>query len=173
MQLPARSLRFKPTPNDSDYRTSSPALGFHRQVARELSRVAPINLLRPSCQPWAGGAISLHAVVRRLRDLLPPTFEDLDKVCARPPPYSGDAHLVPCSGAAHPILCCGDPHPKSVLHAPCTSGHGATLEYQMRSQLLVFHLFVQVAACTEQVSALPRRRLQLRRWPATAGRCCT
>lgn len=42
--------------------------------------MAPINLLRPSCRPWTGGAISLHAVVERLRDLLPPTFEELDKV---------------------------------------------------------------------------------------------
>ena len=61
------------------------------QVARELSRVAPINLLRPSCRPWRGGAISLHKVTARLRDLLPPTFEDLDTVrggaraLARPP----------------------------------------------------------------------------------------
>lgn len=52
------------------------------QVAQELSRVAPINLLRPSCRPWTGGAISLYEVVERLRDLLPPTFEDLDKVWA-------------------------------------------------------------------------------------------
>ncbi|CAK0784113.1 hypothetical protein CVIRNUC_007316 [Coccomyxa viridis] len=48
-----------------------------RQVAEELSRVAPIYLLRPSCVPWRGGAISLSAVVNRLKDLLPPTFEDL------------------------------------------------------------------------------------------------
>jgi hypothetical protein len=53
---------------------------MHMQVARELSRVAPINLLRPSCEPWTGGVVSLHAVVERLRDLLPPTFEDLKKV---------------------------------------------------------------------------------------------
>ncbi|CAL8469101.1 g8642 [Coccomyxa elongata] len=49
------------------------------QVARELSRVAPINLLRPSCRPWIGGAISLNAVVNRLSELLPPRFEDLEK----------------------------------------------------------------------------------------------
>ena len=41
--------------------------------------MAPVNLLRPSCRPWTGGAISLHAVVERLRDLLPPTFEELQK----------------------------------------------------------------------------------------------
>lgn len=50
------------------------------QVARELSRVAPINLLRPSCRPWIGGAISLNPVVKRLSELLPPRFEDLEKV---------------------------------------------------------------------------------------------
>jgi hypothetical protein len=50
------------------------------QVAEELSRVAPIYLLRPSCAPWTGGVISLTAVVDRLKDLLPPTFEDLNTV---------------------------------------------------------------------------------------------
>ncbi|CAL5230039.1 g13484 [Coccomyxa viridis] len=49
-----------------------------KQVAEELSRVAPVYLLRPSCAPWTGGAISLAAVVERLKDLLPPTFEDLN-----------------------------------------------------------------------------------------------
>lgn len=54
-------------------------------MARELSRVAPIHLLRPSCRPWTGGAISLHAVVERLHDLLPPTFEELQKARAESP----------------------------------------------------------------------------------------
>ncbi len=43
--------------------------------------MAPIYLLRPSCVPWTGGVISLAAVVERLKDLLPPTFEDLNTVC--------------------------------------------------------------------------------------------
>lgn len=42
--------------------------------------MAPIYLLRPSCVPWTGGVISLAAVVERLKDLLPPTFEDLNTV---------------------------------------------------------------------------------------------
>ena len=42
--------------------------------------MAPIYLLRPSCVPWTGGVISLTAVVDRLKDLLPPTFEDLNTV---------------------------------------------------------------------------------------------
>ena len=58
------------------------------QVAEELSRVAPIYLLRPSCVPWTGGVVSLAAVVERLKDLLPPTFEDLKTVrpYVSPPP---------------------------------------------------------------------------------------
>ena len=47
--------------------------------------MAPIYLLRPSCRPWTGGAISLCAVVERLRELLPPTFEELGKVRALSP----------------------------------------------------------------------------------------
>jgi len=47
-----------------------------RQVARELSRQPPIKLLRPSVDPW-NGFFSLDGVVERLKDLLPPTFEDL------------------------------------------------------------------------------------------------
>ncbi len=47
------------------------------QVALELSRVPPINLLRLSAAPWQGGVLSLDGVVERLRDLLPPRFEDL------------------------------------------------------------------------------------------------
>ena len=48
--------------------------------------MAPIYLLRPSCVPWRGGAISLSAVVGRLKDLLPPTFEDLKTVKPCSPP---------------------------------------------------------------------------------------
>jgi predicted acylesterase/phospholipase RssA len=51
----------------------------YRQVARELSRVPPVQLLRPCWQPWRGGFISLEAVVERLRQLLPPTFEELER----------------------------------------------------------------------------------------------
>jgi len=47
------------------------------QVAAELARVAPIQLLRPNMQPWKGGVLSLDPVVERLRHLLPATFEEL------------------------------------------------------------------------------------------------
>lgn len=47
------------------------------QVAAELARVAPIQLLRPNMQPWKGGVLSLDPVVERLRQLLPATFEEL------------------------------------------------------------------------------------------------
>ncbi|DBA83715.1 TPA: hypothetical protein ACH3X1_006252 [Trebouxia sp. C0004] len=47
------------------------------EVAAELARVAPIQLLRPNMQPWKGGVLSLDPVVERLRQLLPATFEEL------------------------------------------------------------------------------------------------
>ena len=46
--------------------------------AAELSAVPPLARLRPCGTPWAG-LMSLDAVIARLRDLLPPTFEDLDR----------------------------------------------------------------------------------------------
>ncbi len=49
------------------------------QVAEELSRETPINLLRCSA-PWSTGALlSLDPVVERLRELLPATFEELER----------------------------------------------------------------------------------------------
>ncbi|MEW5304671.1 MAG: hypothetical protein WDW36_007265 [Sanguina aurantia] len=50
-----------------------------RQVAMQLSRDAPIQMLQLSMQPWRGGALSLQGVIERLRDLLPPRFEDLQR----------------------------------------------------------------------------------------------
>ena len=50
-----------------------------RQVAAELSRDPPLCLLRPSTAPWQGGLLSLDPVVERLRGLLPPTFEELER----------------------------------------------------------------------------------------------
>lgn len=47
------------------------------QVAAELSRVPPAQLLRPNLQPWKGGVLTLDPVVERLRQLLPATFEEL------------------------------------------------------------------------------------------------
>jgi predicted acylesterase/phospholipase RssA len=56
------------------------AAGYSAErVARELSAVPPIQLLRPCWEPWRGGVLSMDAVVERLRDLLPPTFEDLER----------------------------------------------------------------------------------------------
>lgn len=48
------------------------------QVAREVSLVPPYQLLQPCWTPWKGGVLSLNRVVRRLRDLLPATFEELE-----------------------------------------------------------------------------------------------
>ncbi|CAD7696476.1 unnamed protein product [Ostreobium quekettii] len=48
------------------------------QIATELCVVPPVLLLRPCWRFWCG-LLSLHVVVDRLRELLPPTFEDLDR----------------------------------------------------------------------------------------------
>ncbi|GBF93910.1 hypothetical protein Rsub_06159 [Raphidocelis subcapitata] len=49
------------------------------EVAQHLRRSAPIQLLRPSWAPWRGGLLSLDGVIERLAQLLPPTFEDLER----------------------------------------------------------------------------------------------
>jgi len=36
-------------------------------------------MLKPCWEPWRGGLLSLDAVVDRLAQLLPPTFEDLER----------------------------------------------------------------------------------------------
>lgn len=54
-----------------------PSTAFHAQVARLLSEQQPIELLRCSANPLKGGFLSLDPVVERLRELLPPRFEDL------------------------------------------------------------------------------------------------
>ena len=51
-------------------------IGHAVQVAAELSRVPPLELLVPCRQPWQG-LLSLERVVDRLQALLPPTFEEL------------------------------------------------------------------------------------------------
>lgn len=49
------------------------------QVVEELTRDRPLALLRPCLQPWKGGVLSLHKVVERLEELLPPTFDQLQR----------------------------------------------------------------------------------------------
>jgi predicted acylesterase/phospholipase RssA len=49
------------------------------QVAQLLSEKPPIQFLKPSLEPWRGGLLSLEGVVERLRELLPPTFEGLER----------------------------------------------------------------------------------------------
>ncbi|GAB4823486.1 hypothetical protein N2152v2_010532 [Parachlorella kessleri] len=49
------------------------------EVAAILSRTAPIKRLRPCYSPWAGGMLTLEAVVEELRGLLPPRFDDLPR----------------------------------------------------------------------------------------------
>lgn len=49
------------------------------QVAAALSEKPPIQFLKPCLEPWRGGLLSLEGVVERLRELLPPTFEGLER----------------------------------------------------------------------------------------------
>lgn len=69
-----------------------------QQVAQELSRVPPIQLLRPSCQPWQGIG-DLRGVIARLAEVLPPTFEDLERPFAVGVVNSCGSHRVVASGA--------------------------------------------------------------------------
>eukprot|EP01025_Chloroclados_australasicus_P009214 TRINITY_DN13548_c0_g1_i3.p1 TRINITY_DN13548_c0_g1~~TRINITY_DN13548_c0_g1_i3.p1 ORF type:complete len:280 (-),score=20.46 TRINITY_DN13548_c0_g1_i3:140-958(-) len=48
------------------------------QIAHELCHIPPYKLLGLSQAPWKGGWMSLENVIKRLKDLLPPTFEDLN-----------------------------------------------------------------------------------------------
>lgn len=50
-----------------------------QHLAEELTRDPPLLLLRPCLQPWRGGILSLHKVVKRLEGLLPPTFDQLQR----------------------------------------------------------------------------------------------
>ncbi|PNH03908.1 hypothetical protein TSOC_009991 [Tetrabaena socialis] len=69
-----------------------------RQVAKHLSENTPATLLRPSLTPWRGGALSLEGVVARLRDLLPPRFEDLSREFAVGVVTADGRHLLIDSG---------------------------------------------------------------------------
>lgn len=68
------------------------------QAAAELSRVAPIELLRPSLEPWRGGLLSLDDVIAKLRELLPPTFEELQREFAVGVVTAEGEHLLIDSG---------------------------------------------------------------------------
>lgn len=48
------------------------------QVLTELTARAPLAQVRPSLAPWRG-ALSMEPVVRRLREVLPATFEGLER----------------------------------------------------------------------------------------------
>ncbi|MGM0576440.1 MAG: patatin-like phospholipase family protein [Myxococcota bacterium] len=49
-----------------------------RDVAEELSTRTPLSLMRPHGRPWRG-VFSLERILGRLRQLLPPRFEDLGR----------------------------------------------------------------------------------------------
>ncbi|KAG2446400.1 hypothetical protein HXX76_000985 [Chlamydomonas incerta] len=68
------------------------------EVAKHLSDQTPASLLRPSVAPWRGGALSLDGVISRLRDLLPPRFEDLQREFAVGVVTAEGEHLLIDSG---------------------------------------------------------------------------
>lgn len=49
------------------------------EIAYELSRLPPAEYLKLSNQPWQGGVLNMDKVIQRYRELLPPTFEHLDR----------------------------------------------------------------------------------------------
>ncbi|KAG2429104.1 hypothetical protein HYH02_014142 [Chlamydomonas schloesseri] len=68
------------------------------EVAKHLSDQTPASLLRPSAAPWRGGALSLDGVISRLRELLPPRFEDLQREFAVGVVTADGEHLLIDSG---------------------------------------------------------------------------
>lgn len=50
-----------------------------KEVAQHLRASPPIQMLKPCWEPWRGGVLSLDSVIRRLAQLLPPTFEELER----------------------------------------------------------------------------------------------
>lgn len=49
------------------------------QIARELSKLPPASYLQVSSKPWEGGVLNMDKVITRYRELLPATFEELDR----------------------------------------------------------------------------------------------
>lgn len=68
------------------------------QVAEILSKTTPIKRLRPSYSPWAGGVLSMSAVVDELQGLLPPSFEQLKKPLGVGVASCSGEHLLVDSG---------------------------------------------------------------------------
>ncbi len=93
------------------------------QVAHHLSEQAPASLLRPSLAPWRGGALSLDGVIARLRDLLPPTFEDLPCDFAVGVVTSSGEHLLIDSGPLPEAVAASAaiPYIFEAVHVPGTS----------------------------------------------------
>ena len=98
-------------------------------IADELSRVAPMQLLRPS-QDLRNGALSLQRVVQRLEVLLPPTFEDLPhKFAVGVVGSDGKHHLIHQGPLAEAVAASAaipglfEPvHIEGFEHSPCSDG---------------------------------------------------
>ena len=92
-------------------------------VLRETTRDPPWKMLRPSWPRFWEGLFALDAVVERLRDLLPPRFEDLDRDFACAVVSASGEYLLIDSGplpeavaasAAIPVLFAPVPVPGSL-----------------------------------------------------------
>lgn len=49
------------------------------QIAQELSKNSPAHYLQVSQKPWGGGVLNMEKAIVRYRELLPATFEELEK----------------------------------------------------------------------------------------------
>jgi hypothetical protein len=49
------------------------------QIAEELSKNSPSHYLSLSQKPWDGGVLNMEKAIHRYRELLPATFEELEK----------------------------------------------------------------------------------------------
>ena len=86
------------------------------EIEQQLGGQRPISLVRPSMTPW-NGPLSSRALLRRLRDVLPPTFEDLALPLAVGV-YTKDA----VSGSRQPILVVSGDLPAAVAASCAVPG---------------------------------------------------
>lgn len=86
------------------------------EVKQELGGQRPISLVRPSSRPWAG-PVSSRALVRKLRTVLPETFDEL------PTPLAvGVYATAPSSRARTPMLVTSGALPEAVAASCAVPG---------------------------------------------------
>lgn len=108
-------------------------------MAGFLSEKAPIQLLQPCFEPWRGGVLSLDGVVQRLAELLPPTFDGLQRDFAVGVVTADGEHVLVDQGplpeavaasAAIPIIFSSVDVPgKTACTAECSSSTGLMCDW--------------------------------------------